>query len=552
MSTQVLRSAAHAAWDRVADVGRSWRMGPDEPAAFPNRLLEALPYRVRPSAASVTILLLVLAALLPRLAMAVRLPTVCVDGIGYIALAEGFERHDSASQSVFRFNLYPPILAALHRLGLPWDTAGRLWGVACASLLVPFLFGWVRRQFDDRVAIVACLLYAAHPELIELSPELIRDQTFWFFFTASLYFSWRAVVEVRLRYFAACAFVLPAAALARFEGIFLLLPAIMWSFARLRALREGRLRLATGLVLALTLAPAALLVVNAVWLKRESPLHMLHLEPMKRLETLANQMFSADTPTPAATGPQARPSPFSGDVVWHAISVCERGFSPFFGLLTLGTLGFYGRRFLQSDHLSTVLIGLLTALGIWIHYWYCGEASARYVMAVVIMSSRCAAIGLMRLGDVAYKAAGTLPRLQAARLLIPLVLIAWTTVGWIDALSTNYRSRVFKADLGRWIQQRYGDDCRLVGADPQLALVTFYSHAQTVTLPPGLRAEELPQFLGTGWPDVVVVAKNAVSNELYERLSRDHARFELQPISVPVQAAKRPEVLVFGRSTMRR
>jgi hypothetical protein len=552
MSTEVLRSAAHAVWNRLGEGGRALRMRADEPAAFPNRLLEAGPYRVRPAAASLTIALLVLAALLPRLWMAVRLPTVCVDGIGYIALAEGFEQQNSTSQSVFRFNLYPPILAALHYLGLSWDVAGRLWGVACASLLVPFLFGWVRRQFDDRVAVVACLLYAAHPELIELSPELIRDQTFWFFFTASLYFSWRAIVEVRLRYFAACAFVLPAAALARFEGIFLLLPPLLWSWARLRALREGRLRLAVGLVLALTLAPAALLTVNAVWLKRESPLRMLHLEPMKRLETLANQMFSADSPTPAAAGVEARPSPFSGAVVWHALSVCERGFTPFFGVLTLGALVYHGRRFLQSDHFATVLIAAFTAVGIWIHFWYCGEASARYVMAVVIMSSRCAAIGLMRLGDVAYRAAGTLPRWQAVRLLVPAILIAWTAVGWVDALTTNYRSRVFKADLGRWIQRQYGDDCRLVGADPQLALVTFYSHAQTVTLPPGLQADELPQFLGTGWPDVVVVAKNAVSNELYERLSHDHARFELQPISVPVQSSKRPEVLVFGRLSLRR
>jgi hypothetical protein len=32
------------------------------------------------------------------------------------------------------------------------------------------------------VALVACLLYAAHPALIGWSVELIRDPTFWFLF----------------------------------------------------------------------------------------------------------------------------------------------------------------------------------------------------------------------------------------------------------------------------------------------------------------------------------------------------------------------------------
>ena len=44
-----------------------------------------------------------------------------------------------------------------------------------SSLTVLPLFGWTRRQFDDRLATIACLLYAVHPKLIEWSPELVRD-----------------------------------------------------------------------------------------------------------------------------------------------------------------------------------------------------------------------------------------------------------------------------------------------------------------------------------------------------------------------------------------
>ena len=66
-----------------------------------------------------------------------------------------------------------------------------------ASLAVLPLFGWLRRQFDDQVATVACILYAVHPKLLVFSPLMIRDPTFWFLLAMTLYLGWRAVVEVK-------------------------------------------------------------------------------------------------------------------------------------------------------------------------------------------------------------------------------------------------------------------------------------------------------------------------------------------------------------------
>ena len=56
-----------------------------------------------------------------------------------------------------------------------------------SSLVVLPLWGWARRQFDDRVALVACLLYAVHPKFIIESPEVMRDPTFWFLFMLAIY-----------------------------------------------------------------------------------------------------------------------------------------------------------------------------------------------------------------------------------------------------------------------------------------------------------------------------------------------------------------------------
>ena len=90
-----------------------------------------------------------------------------------------------------------------------------LWSLLISSLVVLPLFGWVRRQFDDRVALVACLLYAVQPKLIAWSPEIMRDPTFWFLFTLSIYLLWRAVTEVRPGWFVAAGVAVALACLKR-------------------------------------------------------------------------------------------------------------------------------------------------------------------------------------------------------------------------------------------------------------------------------------------------------------------------------------------------
>ena len=111
--------------------------------------------------------------------------------------------HLRAAFRQMALNVYPVILLLLHRLGLDWELAAMLWGVVVSSLVVLPLWGWVRRQFDDRVALVACLLYAVHPKFIEWSPEAMRDQTFWLLFMLAIYWLWRAVTEVRYGWFIA-------------------------------------------------------------------------------------------------------------------------------------------------------------------------------------------------------------------------------------------------------------------------------------------------------------------------------------------------------------
>ncbi|MGC3972614.1 MAG: glycosyltransferase family 39 protein [Pirellulales bacterium] len=164
--------------------------------------------------------------------MAGLIPTICPDGTIYVAVAKWIEEQGTYFRKDLGVNLYPLILAALHKFGLAWPAAAKLWGVLCGSLVVLPLYGWVRRMFDDRVALCAGLLYAFHPKLIEWSPEMVREQTFWLLAALVWYASWRTVFEGRAAWFAALAVLLPAAVLTRFEGLFLYVIPLAWGSRR--------------------------------------------------------------------------------------------------------------------------------------------------------------------------------------------------------------------------------------------------------------------------------------------------------------------------------
>ncbi len=197
-----------------------------------------------------------------------KLGGICPDAVLYIDLAKALEAGDLRSAlGEMQINTYPVVLVLLHRLGLDWATAGAFWGVLVSSLVVLPLYGWVRRQFDDRVALVACLLYAVHPRLIAWSPEVIRDPTFWLLFALSLYLLWRAVTEVRIGLFLAAGLATTLSWLTRFEGLFLFIPLVLWTFWRCRALRQGRAPLVVGALASVLALPLLLVAVNLLLLQ---------------------------------------------------------------------------------------------------------------------------------------------------------------------------------------------------------------------------------------------------------------------------------------------
>jgi hypothetical protein len=374
------------------------------PADYPNHLASPLPERDRLPSVGWLLVLLVLLCLVPRAAMVLRIPGICPDGVLYVNIARNLEAgHLRAAFQNMALNIYPVILMLLHRLGLDWELAATLWGVAISSLVVLPLWGWVRRVFDDRVALVACLLYAVHPKFIEWSPEAMRDQTFWLLFMLAIYWLWRAVTEVRYAWFIAAGGAITLASLTRVEGLFLLVPLTLWTLWRWLALASGRRKLLVGAVLCVVIFPLALVLVNVLWLGGHSGWTTIRFDVLARAQSWLRSVVghAAEISTDDSLD---RPMTV-GRMIWVFIPTMARGLGPVFALLMFGGLWGWRRLWARRDQQALFCTSVVIMCGIWVQLWFDKTICPRYALPIVLMASPFAALGFLGLAGRLVRAA---------------------------------------------------------------------------------------------------------------------------------------------------
>ncbi|MEX2120869.1 MAG: glycosyltransferase family 39 protein [Pirellulales bacterium] len=531
------------------------------PAAdFPCHLDAPRPLRPMLPPAGRLLALLVVLCLVPRALMAYKLDVLCRDGVFYIQLAEAFAAGDlEGGLDGMRLNLYPLILLELHRAGLDWELGGKCWGVLVSSLVVLPLFGWLRRQFDQSVALAACLLYAVHPKLIEWSPELIRDSTFWLFWTLALYCSWRATTEVRIRWYVAAGTAITLALHTRFEGWFLLFPLVWWSAMRWRVLIEDRRRVLPGLLLAALTYPLFLLAVNLTWLaeyprwelgsfvrlqyvmlwcRSAAGLPPASVEPAPPA-TATPAAAAAPTPSgPAMPAPPPQPAPqrmSPGRTLVVFANTMRRSMGAVFGIVWL--IGMWGWRpiWLRREHRPLTAMVICTLAGIWIHLWYAQATSSRYALTIVLLGSHCAALGWLGvchwLARLAHKLGESWPRppgLQSAHLLA-VTMVLFGAIGLGTALAGSYEGRRREAELGKWLLANFGPGQRVVTSS-QMSLLEHYAQSPADALPPHAGREWSGRALVACQPEIAVFSRREVQSDVLEHLLDEAARIGMKQV----------------------
>ncbi|MHB8902648.1 MAG: glycosyltransferase family 39 protein, partial [Thermoguttaceae bacterium] len=364
---------------------------------------EGQPSNVGPPKAVVVVGLLML-CLIPRLWAGTLHDIICPDAVSYIEWTDKLEKGDWAG--AFQYTgvcIYQPLLLGLKQLPGDWLITAKWWSVAMATLAILPIYGWIRRQFNETLAILGSGFYALHPSMVHDSPLMVRDPTFWLLFGLGLYCGWRAVSELKFRWFAAFALTFALAIHLRTEGWLLAPVLVVWLVFRLRRVSKRR----TGIVLAATLAcsigPVAGMVTQRV-LYAQGELRVTgNLRHLKRIESLvssvcARQVVNAGpvttaSPTkPAIAGPAAPVSTLA-----HGTTGMVVRYGKSFGYLQLGFVAIglvHWRRRLSEPSKGALLVFCLLSVGaVWACFCH-GEMDRRYAFPCIMVSLPTISAGL--------------------------------------------------------------------------------------------------------------------------------------------------------------
>jgi hypothetical protein len=517
--------------------------------------------------------LLVLACLIPRAWAAWRWEVLWGDSLVYLRASEALDQGDlPRALDDLGLNLYPLILCGLHRLPIDWTAAASGWSLLMACAAVLPLWGWIRRQFNDRVAVAACLCYAFQGQFVANAPLILRDATFWFLWAATLYSLWRAIVEIRLAWFLAAGAALTLAVYTRSEGWLLVVPLLGWSAGRCWKKAEGELsvvsrqlsvvgcqlqrttdngrrapipcpltpdpadrngrspltpsslhlRLAAGVLLCLAMVPATLVAVNMTCLREHPRWELLRPRHVQIIwQWWRSQAADAARPAPPAAGAAvaaspAPPSPHGSPAAlnWKLVERCVRGHTYVGALLMLVGLCLHGRLLLRRDHLALAAMNILLLVLIRIRHAQEGS-DVRYFMPMVLAGLPWMALGFF--GIVAAAAKRLSPWIGASparyALLLGALAVLAAALGVVDGRPSAGRVREIHRQMamGRWLLDRVGPGQVVGGSAKGLELMAYYAQARATRRFAVPRAEALPAVVAAADADAVLLRPEDMS-----------------------------------------
>jgi hypothetical protein len=288
---------------------------------------------------------------------------------------------------------------------------------------------------------------------------------------------WRAVTEVRYGYFIAAGAVITLASLTRIEGLFLLIPLVLWTFWRWLALQTERRKLLAGALLCVALFPALVALVNLGWLYGHSGWTAIRLSPLARVQPWLESVLGHAA---AASGDGMDPPMTVGRMMWIFVPTMTRGLSPVFALLMLGGMWQWRRVWLRRDHQPLFYTAVVIMCGIWVQLWFDKQICPRYALPIALMASAFAALGMLGLMARLVQAARWKQwneRRQRAIMVAAAAVVV--VISLADAMTSNWKyfeTRQMAADMGRWVERELPARPMLVGPVGITPIVSYYAH----------------------------------------------------------------------------
>lgn len=161
------------------------------------------------------------------------------DGTHYLLMADWIAagRFDDALRIAYHPG-YPVLIAVVKTVTGSTPAAGHLVAALLGGAAVIPLARLILRLFGRPVAVIAGVLYAFHPVLLEVHTDVLTEGAFHFFLLASIDLLWGQLEEPTLEKGAALGFLSAAAYLVRPEGLIAVAFALGWPLADLVRRRD--------------------------------------------------------------------------------------------------------------------------------------------------------------------------------------------------------------------------------------------------------------------------------------------------------------------------
>ena len=172
-------------------------------------------------ALSVKLFLLVIITLIPRIIVFLQPQIITIDGTLYIKMAKLFAEGKYAGTRGSYFNLYPLMIFLVQKFIGDWELSGRLISLILGTLTVIPIFLLGRSLYNERMGWFSALFYVTLPDFLKFDTQVLRDPTYWFFMTFSLYLVWEGLKKNRLLVTALASMSAGLGAITRVDGLVL-------------------------------------------------------------------------------------------------------------------------------------------------------------------------------------------------------------------------------------------------------------------------------------------------------------------------------------------
>jgi 4-amino-4-deoxy-L-arabinose transferase-like glycosyltransferase len=188
------------------------------------------------------LLLLCLSAIL-KISISLFTEVINPDGVLYITAAQKLSAGKfNEAVRIYRMLFYPLLIALTHYLIPNWIAAAQLVSLTTSVLTLIPLYLLTKDLFDRKVALWCSAAFMISPLPNHLSVEVVRDPSYLFFFSWTVYFALCAIRSKRLNCFLLASVFSSLSLLCRLEGV-VLFPSFM-IFVSYLALRKPKDRVA--------------------------------------------------------------------------------------------------------------------------------------------------------------------------------------------------------------------------------------------------------------------------------------------------------------------